>query len=82
MKNLIIPYTPKNNVYSSAIFIGTKKKLNILHDMYTSIVFFNDVRIIDMGIKHDAIVNIDNVLMGSSEVEYKTARVKAINIPL
>ena len=50
--------------------------------MYTRIVFFNDVLIIDIGIKHDAIVRIDNVLMGSSEVEYKTARVKAINIPL
>ena len=62
--------------------IGTKKKLKILQDMYTRIVFFNDVLIIDIGIKHDAIVRIDNVLMGSSEVEYKTAMVKAINIPL
>jgi hypothetical protein len=37
---------------------------------------------IDIGIKHDAIVKIDKVLMGSNEVEYRTARVSAINIPL
>ena len=45
-------------------------------------VFFNDVLIIEIGIKHDATVKIDKVLMGSKEVEYKTARVNAINIPL
>ena len=41
-----------------------------------------EVLIIETGIKHDAIVRIDKVLIGSREAEYKIARVSATNIPL
>ena len=45
-------------------------------------MFFSEVLIIEIGIKHEANVKIDNVLIGIREVEYRIAIDKAMIIPL
>lgn len=64
------------------ILIGNIKKLSKLDDTYTKIASLIDVLIMEIGIKHEANVNTDNVLMGKIEVAYSTTKVAPIKIPL
>lgn len=58
------------------------KKLSKLDDIYTKTEFLIDVLIIEIGIKQEANVNTDKVLMGKIEVVYSITRVAATKIPL
>lgn len=82
IKALIIPYIPNKNVYISEIFIGTRRKLNALQAIYTKMAFFVEVRIMQIGIKHDANVSIEIVLTGSKVPRYSITKVSAVIIPL
>ena len=58
------------------------KKLSKLDDIYTKIASRFDNLIIEIGIKQEANVSTDKVLMGKIEVAYSITKVAPIKIPL
>ena len=62
-------------------FEGMINKLSNETAPYTTIVFFTPVTIMERGIMHEAITNIDNLFVGITEDRYNNIKLSAANIP-
>lgn len=62
-------------------FDGIMNKLSKETAPYTTTVFFTPVTIMERGIMHEAITNIDNLFVGITEDRYSNIKLSAANIP-
>lgn len=62
-------------------FDGITNKLSKETAPYTTIVFLIPVSIMQRGMMQEAIVNIDNLFVGSTEDKYNDIKLRAANIP-
>jgi len=62
-------------------FDGIINKLSKETAPYTTRVFLTPVSIMQRGIMQDAITNIDNLFVGSTEERYNNIKLRAANMP-